>query len=55
MDEPRKRRMIAVSFDEEDAKDIDRLKQIRFYNKHYSDLYRYLIKLGLQKAKEEMN
>lgn len=52
MADERKRKVIALYVDEDEAKEIDRLKQLRFYDKHYSDLYRYLIRLGLQKAKE---
>lgn len=52
MSEARKRKLIAIYVDDEETKDIEHLKQLLFYNKPYSELYRYLIRLGLQKAKE---
>lgn len=52
MSEARKRKLIAIYVDDDDNKDIEHLKQLQFYNKPYSELYRYLIRLGLQKAKE---
>ena len=53
MAEDKKRKVIAVYIDDEDMKEIDHLKQLRFYDKPYTELYRYLIRMGLQKAKED--
>lgn len=52
MSETRKRKLIAIYIDDEEMKDIEHLKQLMFYNKPYTELYKYLIRLGLQKSKE---
>jgi len=46
------RKKVAFFLDEEIIKELDRIKQIKFYDKSYAELYRYLMKLGLDAAKE---
>lgn len=43
---------ISVTIPNELEKDLDKLKQEKFYNKPQSEMLRYLIRLGLQKSKE---
>ena len=43
---------IAFRITDEQAAEIDRVKQVRFYNKSYADLYRYLIDVALETLKK---
>lgn len=45
---------IVFWLDAETLKDVDRIKQVTFFDRSYAVLYRYLIKLGLERAKERV-
>lgn len=46
------RKKIAFFVDEEMMKEFDRIKQVKFYDKSYAELYRYIMKRGLEAVKE---
>lgn len=43
---------ISITISEEDLREIDRIKQIKFYNQSYADLFRYLIHRAIEKEKD---
>lgn len=46
-----KRLMLTIP--EELKQEVDKVKQQEFYDKSYAELYRYIIRLGLDKACDE--
>lgn len=46
------RKKIAFYLGEDAVKELDRIKQVKFYDKSYAELYRYIVGLGITAAKE---
>lgn len=47
------KKRVSFYLEQEELNSIDRLKQVMFYDKSYAELFRHLIRLGLEKAKEK--
>lgn len=46
---------VMISVPEDIEKEIERLKQTQFYDKPYAEVYRQIIRLGLEKLGETKN
>lgn len=45
------KKRLMITIDDETVAAIDKLKKEKFYDKPFSEMYRYLIQLGLEQTK----
>lgn len=46
------KKRVTFYLDATERRELDRIKQTEFYDRSYSEMYRHLIRLGLEKAAE---